>query len=501
MDFLGFFSKTPKNTPRPRPQTQEQLIIKIWREFCDCTLKNSHDSLMLCRLNLCNLLKIIKASILKGDTKEVIDVFTKHQIIKQLISFAEADTPHGLVNEVIHFFTVLGNPPFATLLSQSFIIDPLNSFLETTQPYDSNLFFKLIRSLLSWVTNHPDDYRLFLVSDTSSPLIHHFSQMLVTNYTEMGHTLLQLLNASKSIPSLLNFIINYSPLVSTIIAIIDDCTNRREYESATIEFFECVDLSMKISPILFSSTFAASFHESVLQRWFNSNATLYLPNFIYILCTFDSSVLISAIVDHFSSQFSKLITSENERVVYLTLRCLTLLVEKSIAVFGEHQQTVAITVDYITLFDQQLFPMNVTNDEIAQARNRVLMNMSHIEMGQSKFEISNHLSELLFLLGKFDNNTPKVNAALSELFATIASLNCKESEFFIFDSSNTNGMFAKLTEVAAKWNNAESARAVTRIKEGHEGKPEYTSLLILIDLIKELHLIVKAKREMNELKS
>jgi len=110
---------------------------------------------------------------------------------------------------------------------------------------------------------NPLDFACFL-SETSSPLIHQFSQLLVTRYSELGDVFFQLIISSKTIPGFLNFIVTYSPLISTLIAICHDAIDKKLLDTKLIAFIEYLNLATIKVPE-FGLQFSKSFQESIIQ--------------------------------------------------------------------------------------------------------------------------------------------------------------------------------------------------------------------------------------------
>lgn len=498
-DFINFFSKQLN-----KQQTLEERIIKIWHDFCDCTLINSKESIINCRIQLCELLKVIKYAIQNNETKELIRVFEQHQFIKQLITFSIADTPHGLVDELTQFFYVMVNPPFVSLIKEDFIISPLNMFLENSQPSDSKLFDKFLDSLLDWVTLHPDDYRLFLVSETSSPLIHQFSQLIVTKFTKTGQVLLQLLNAANNVNGLENFLINYSPLISALIGIIDDCLSKKDGNNEIIDFFEYLNLSIKIAPPLFSISFAKAFQEVIIKKYITlENNIGCLTNSIYILCFFDSQILISPLLEHLSKEIKHFLELKDEKSQFLALRCLTLIIEKVTVNYSlSPPSNLKITQNYINLVDKKYF-LNTNSSKLNGIGNRVFMNLENIEKENITFDISPIFDNTLLIMSNFDKNSLRINLALTELLSFLASINLSSLDYIIFDEECKNGLYKTIKQIANNYGETilKDEKIITILQELYNDfengsnilYAEHKSFIVLIEFIKELDVISRTK--------
>lgn len=497
-DFIQFFSKQ-----LGKPQTLEDRIVRIWNEFCDFTLTNTKESVLNCRMQLCELLKVIKSALQGSEAAELVRVFEQHQFIRQLITFSMADTPHGLVDELTQFFYVMVNPPFVALLKEEFLIGPLNMFLESSQPSNSRLFEKFLESLLEWVTSHPEDYRLFLVSETSAPLFHHFSQLLVTKYTKMGPILLQLLNAANNIDGLEKFLLSYSPIISTLIGIVEECLSKKENNDEIAEFFEYLNLSMKIAPPLFSISFATAFQNEIIHKYiFTNNEISCLNDSMYVLCFFDSHILISSLLEHLSTKLKQFLESKDEKSQFLAIRCLTLIAEKANVNYSLVTGTPNITQNYINLIDKKL-SLETTKSGVSGIRNRVFMNLENIENENISFDISTLLSNVLSIMSNYSKNSLRINIALTELISLLASLNSHSLDYIIFDEECENGLYKTIKQIIENFNETilkdkDILTILQSLYDDFENSSyilyvEHKSYIVLVEFLKELNTISQTK--------
>jgi hypothetical protein len=505
--FRSLFSKIgqaiiPQSQVSTSPSEQ---LDSLWQGICNCTLANTASSLSEIQSYLKDIMEIIIKSLKTGTIAPVSAVLSQHQIPRQLLLFAIADVPHGLINEVIKFFSFFTNPPCSSLLPEPYIIAPLNSLIENSQSADPALFFGFIESLLRLIPHNPDGIQLFLVSETSSPLIHQFSQLIVTRSSDLGDVLLQLLISSKSIPGLLQFILTYSPLVSTLVDLTRDSIVRKNSHPKVIAFTEYLNMSITHGPSEFSAAFSTAFNDSVVNPLVvESNRAQSLMNSIYILSAHTALPVVRPIVDFVLKNIQTDLTSEDSQLVFLAVRLVTLLFEKFEGKLPQAPSSVHISLDFMGLIRSEWFVRSEINQPLQHARALVSMSSSGIPTEGLDFDLAPILPILLDKFATFLSNPLRLNLALTEFFAIVATKWSNEATFFSFSGECENGLCKTLAAVCltverrigqrpGTTQQIELAYGVLSAK-GEDSESElFIHLVVLLEFLKELHAIAQTK--------
>lgn len=506
-----FFSKlSQKASPKRADPDGAAKVEAIWRDICNNTLQNAPDALARIHKLILSLVKVIGGALKSNYVAPVADALMRHQIPKRLVEFAQADVPHNLINEVIAFFTYFATPPFCTLLPQPFIIEPMNILIENNQAADVGVYQRLIETLLHHVTEVPEHLKLFFVSETSSPLVHQFSQLIVTRYGEMGDVLLQLLVTAKSIDGMLRYIITFSPLISTLIDLIMDSVRQKNSDPTLLRFLEFVNLAIEHGPDEFVVAFEAVFDESIVKPMvLQAPKVDALKNSVYLLSLFSCERLIGNIVEFVVENLQDDLKSDDEDVLFLTIRLIALMTEKFEVKLPLAPETVKISLDFMGMIASEWFVRSEINEELAKARAQVSMSLSDIPKETPIFDLTMLLPVLLEKLSSFVSNSLKVNVALCDLFASIAALWGSEATYFALSEQCEDGLYKTLSQVCVVVERRVGHKPGT-VQEiegayqrfGSEIESEEQTLLanvvILLEFLKELHAIAQSKNLLNQ---
>ncbi|OHT08848.1 hypothetical protein TRFO_22514 [Tritrichomonas foetus] len=535
--ITNFFSKLAQ-PQAPVHTSPQDILLSIWNQICSYTLVDSHESLIEIHNLINRFLKNMDSLLQKGFSAQVTETLSMHQIPKQLVSFAYGNIPKNLVNEVIQFFLMFTKLPFSTLLPEKFIIDPLNALLENP-PYPNNdqLFYELVVSLMRHVAVNNDRICLFLTTKDTSPLLHQFSQYIVTNYGDLGDVLMQLIIDTKNSPNLLNFILTYSPLISTLIDICKDCIEKKIDAVESNEFLEYLNYAIDFSPPDFQAAFSALFDETVIKPMIvHTDVLESLTHSIYILCCFTSVHLIEPVYQFIISNLNNFLQSNFETIIFLAIRCVTLLFEISDLEFDEIiPPNIKISLDFMQLINAEWFLRPNVNQQLLHSRARVSMNKSDLSFSLNltkeptkseavgkrnsiKFDVKPVLPVFLKLLSNYVENSLRVNLALTEFFSLIASLSSNAASYFSLSEDCPDGLYRTLATLCTlvqrrignkpgttqeieqaygKINSLSVEEATLGLNELNESNI-YCYVVLLLEFLKELHSTAQSKNLINQ---
>lgn len=553
---------TQHNTQQPQTHSStspSERILSLWNAICARTLTDTRESLNEIHQLLVTMLKTIEKSIGEGfgvsTQNPTIETFSQHQIPKQLVTFGLANTPKGLIQEVIIFFIYFTKMPFCELLPESFIVDPLNTLIEKVPDGNNDYLFKLVNGLLQYITLNPDRISLFLISEESSPLIERFSNLLTNEsyIPDLGHILIRLFSSMSSIAGLMNYILTYSPLVQTIIDICKECIENRIDNPNKNFFIECVNCAVNVSPYDFQQVFAALFDESITKPLvFRADAIQSLTLSIYILCSFSSvPILIEPIFKHITSNFDLYMESNLETIIFLTIRCISLMLEIStkIIYFSPENQpeSIKIYLGFMNLLRAEWFILPDISSQITNSQFKVSMMLSDKNNDKNsiiskddkdakdfqKIDLVLDLRPifpefLLLLREKFiDTNSLRVNLALTEFFSTIAAISNPEASFFALCEDCQDGLVKSLSSLCTLFlrrigqrpgttenikaaydtfdgtNKADNnlkllMKRIHGIDNANEQENLFLNLTIVIEFLKELQSIAQSKNILHQ---
>ena len=522
-----FFSKFVDKVKAPTSETISERIMSTWTTLLGCTLQNSPQNLADFHEKLLLLIQAIHDGVDGGQITTIMQVLSENQIPMNLVNLAFADIPHGLVNEVTLFFTEIAKGHTSQLLTQQFVIKPLNTFLESAQPSDANRFNALIETLISHITNIPDDIQLFIMNETSAPLIHQFTQMVVSHYQVMGDALLQIMNSSRTIPNLLVFLTTYSPLIATLIEFIRDCLDSKSIDSQKQRFLLSINMSLNIAPNDFSTSFMKYFTENILRSFVieksNDNNTIpqALQNIIYLLCTFTTPVIATKLIDFLTEKLPTYLSTGDEAIQFLSLRAMSLILEHAEPVLDDAHlapEEFKVSLDFMGFLNSDWFVWSDINKQLQEARTRVSLALSRTQTifqeTQIKFKIMTILPALFSLLKSFSTNSFKVNLALTDVFTTLSSVWNPNITYFFLSAECTDGLYVNLRDLCQHYNGRLGAKpgvpqlistAYENIDKDEEITTEedkyYRSLVLCLEFIKELHATAQAKNMLNQTES
>lgn len=487
--FLQFLSRiAPQNQPAQHnnmQQTQQQAhhqpkpsdrILSLWNAICTQTLNDKPESLNEIHQLLINMLKYIQQSFTNNFKNSIIETFSQHQIPKQLVTFGLANIPKGLINEVIYFFIFFTKTPFQELLPEPYIIGPLNTLIEKLPEENGNLSDKLINGLLQYISLNPDKIPLFLTSEETSPLIEQFSRLLMNEsyHLDFGPILIRLFYSMNSIPGLMNYILTYSPLIQTILDICKGCIEKGIDNPNQNFLIECINCAVNVSPYDFQQVFAALFDEDIIKPLIlHADAIQSLSLSIYVLCSFSSvPLLIEPVHNHILSNFELYMKSNLETIIFLTIRCITLMLETSTKIIflsPENQpETIKIFLGFMNLLRAEWFVKPEIVNQLANSQSRVSMMLSNknndknsiIKKREDKdikdFEKIDLILDLRPIFKGFlnvleekylDSNSLRVNLALTEFFSGVAAIAHPDASFFALSEECQDGLVKSLSNI------------------------------------------------------
>lgn len=511
----NFFSRIANKLGQAiAPQAHElpyERLEKIWQMLIECTLTNSQQSLERSHQLNTILIDRLQKSVSGGFITNVNDFLAGHQIPAKLVEFGLADTPKGFVNEVMTFFTAMAKRPLSILLPRQFIINPLNKLLDSAQPSNPQVFYALIDALIEDITAKPEDIKLFIISESSAPLVHQISQMIVSKCSIMGDVILQLLSASKTVPGLLTFIVTYSPFISTCIDFIHECVEKKVFDSVKQHFLISLDQSVRIAPNEYTNAFCAVFDEEINRPLiYNARIEVSIPSMIYVLSCFTSYSITQPLIEHAKSILPDMLKSQNDSYKYLALRLITLLFEHLRFSFPDSPASVKLSLDFMGLLPPEWYVKSDLNTQINQTRSRVIASLSEQEFikDKPKWSLDELLQLVLGLLENFMENTLEVNLALTDLYSTIASTWGNDATYFALSDECPDGVYKELEKLCllAKRRIGLKPSTIPNIQTAYEILAEenakdhideahrpYINLAILLEFVKEFHAIAQSK--------
>lgn len=443
----------------------KEKIIRLWNELCQCTLIDTPQSLSKIDKILMIFFEDIEKTISKYapiTDNPVIEALIEHQIPKQLVTFSLANIPKGLYVEVINFFAFFTKVPFSEFLSQPFIINPLNTLLDNSVSLNHGIYFRLIQQILQFISFDADKISLFLISPESSPLLHQFSQLIVNEsyFLELAPSLIQILNASNRNPDLLSFLMTYCPLLSALIGICKEMIEKQNLNDQTAEFIQYLCLSILGSPMQFQQAFSALFDEEINKPLIRkSDPVQSLSISIYILCSFSSlPSVIKPIYDFIFSNFDSFINSQSEKLIFLTIRCLTLMLETSTQIIFLPievivPESVKIYQNFIQLIPAEWMLLGPDiSDYLSSATSKVLMSNPRMLSKPRNpdeelvFDLNVVFPSLLnFLsLDYIDKHSLRTNLALTEFFTSVAAIDDQSASYLMLSEEYNDGFVLSL---------------------------------------------------------
>lgn len=507
--FSKFIGKGPTSV------SVQEKIINTWTSLCQQTLKDSPQSLVACHELIIALIAEIKEGIGSGMISIVSQVLAENKIPNNLVTFALANVPKGFVDEVSFFFTEVCKIQEAQFLTQHFVIKPLNNFIENARPTNSEQFNQLIETLVNHIIIVPDDIQSFIESESSAPVIHQFTQLIVSKYQVMGDALLQILSSANTMPNLLTFITTYSPLVQTCVEFIRDCLDSKATDAPKQQFLSSIDMSLSVAPQVYVESFTKYLTENIYRSCiFEEKTEKSLSNAIYILASFSSRPIIQIIIDHLVKQIPELIKSENKDAQYLALRAALIVLEHAFPIFPEAPQEFKVSFDFMSLMNAEWFVQSDINKQLAEARPRVSLALARSQtvfVDGIKFDCMEIFNSTLVLLDDFITNEVRINCAVTELLTVLASvwnnnatylMLCAECPNGLFDAVKKLGAFFKarigyLQSLPQKISEAYDHEA-QNIPPKDEEELMIRNLVIALEFIKELHATAQSKNMINQ---
>lgn len=492
--FLSKIAKQITQVIAPPPEANEDEANRIWQDILNCTLQDSKESLNRIHDLIQELLDIIKMSMEQSKSKDIIDFLSLHQIPMKLVNFSEGNVPNGFINEVVPFFIEFAFPPLSIYLNQQFIFDSINKLLSlhirSTQnaeiQFDQAKYEILLDSLLSYVNQYPDDIAKFVISETSSPFLTEIlhRKYFFEKYTEIGNFIFPLLAQTKSNQKLNDFLVNSSSLIRNTVKFIKFCIENCTVNPKRRQFLFFLDIAIQAAPAEILAAFYSKYESEIVNPLVIQknqdirDDVLSLKYSIYILTSFNSFHINQPIMKFFISQVSNYLSSKNDSILFLTIRCLSIIFEHSLPSFHEYEAATELKyfADFVTFLPSDWFinPDMKQNSENAGARvtnhyclSRINPNDNNEEIFTSIHEI---LEKILQIFSNFLDNNFRINLALTDLFSFIASLPNHGASFFAFSQDCPNGLVKTMEEIclAAKRRIGQKEETHNKIQMSYE---------------------------------
>lgn len=527
----SFFSKIAKqitNVIAPPPEAGEEEATRIWQSICNCTLENTKESLNNLHDHIQNLIEVIKQSFDQGTSKEIIDLLKLHQIPSKLVAFSEANIPNGFVNEVIPFFIEFLFAPLSQHLNDLLLIDSMNKLIQlhitsdqiTSQklkgkktknlkknavelPFDQAKYEILIDELLSYVNVYPHEIVKFVLSETSAPFLTEIckKKYFFDKYSEMGELIFPLFAQTKTDPNLRSFLLNNSRLIRNCVFFVKYCIENCSVNPKRRNFLLFLDIALQSALPDFVAAFYSTFENVIVKPLIMINneskeseldIATSLKHSIYVLSSFSCSHITEPVMSYLKDHIIEYLESNDKSIVFLAVRCLTLIVEHAPPTFEEYDKiitsnqtetnlnddktkilktsgsqelnnmspsnnnAVKIFLDFLPLLPPEWFVKQDMTKNVENAGSRVtqchyaastINNYTFINIWGSGVTTSQILQKMLALLENFLDNNLKINLALTDFFSLIASLPNEGSSFFSLSEECQNGLVKCMEEI------------------------------------------------------
>lgn len=481
----------------------------FWHQICNCTLNNSLESLNLAKNGLNQLINIIK-EIQETEGNDGADDFLRsHQVPLLLSNFAKENIPNGFSDEVLLFFVEFTSEQLSYFLKHDYFIRPLNGLLERCLNSVEDEKVKLLfNSLLSYLVVHQNDINLFIVSDTSAPLISYMSTKFFQGYNENSDFIFNILTSAKINDTLHNFILNHSQLAQNSISFIYNCIESKTIDPSKQKILSFIDISLSCSPPDYVALFCSIFDEQIIRHFINDNPIYSLSNIIYMLSSFSSKEIISMIIEIIDKNMIKYLEQKDENVVFLTTRCITLLFEFIHPQIVENSQPSKIFIDFISLVPTEWYIEPELETFLQDARSKINMSYSieNTIMIHSDIKLTPIIIYLLKYFEDFLDNSPRINLALTDLFSIIASLPGSNASYFSFCENCETGLVKSIKAICltAQRRVGNKENTIEQIKESYnqikftQENKLFCNIAILLNFLKEITAISQSKSVLHQ---
>lgn len=529
--FFSQFSKLAKHISQviaPPPEAGEGEATRIWQLICNCTLENTKESLENLHYNIQNLIEVIKQSSEQGTLKEVIELLILHQIPSKLVAFSEADIPSGFVNEAIPFFIEFLFPPLSVYLNEPFMTDAINKLIQlhitsnkiTSQrlkgkkphninkndvelQFDQDKYDIFIDSLLSYVNSYPDEIEKFIISETSAPFLTEITKKkyFFSKFNEIGEFIFPLLAQTKINPKLHSFLLNKSQLIRNSVFFVKHCIESCSMDSKKRQFLIFLDIALQAALPDFVAAFYSSFESLIVRPLITSSqsetennevkvdASSSLKYAIYILTSFSCPHITEPSMLYVKDHIVEHLNSKDPKIVFLAVRCITLIVEHASPNFEEYEKliniqtdpnlndppnklkysdsqelnglsisntNVKIFLDFLPLLPPEWFVKQDMKQNVENAGSKVtqchyaastINNYTYMNIWGTGVSTSQILQKMLKLLENFLDNSLQLNLALTDFFSLIASLPNAGASFFSLSEECEEGLVKCMEEI------------------------------------------------------
>jgi len=491
-------------------EVKSEDILMCWSELCKAILGNSKDSTKQLFGDLVNAMKQMCAT----NPTDLVKVLVSKEIPAKLVGITMSEKYKGYVNDVLVFFTEISKKPLSFLLRESAIVKPLNTLIDNAPPSNADNFSSLIESLIKHLTEFPDDIHLFVLSESSAPLIHQIIQMIVSKYTIVGELIVHFLSKANICSDLLSFLVNYSPFIAICIEFIRDCTISKSFDSYKVSFLLSLNLSLRISPQVFLESFSKAYQLCLSDSLFQNHSDItILRNAMYQLVSFDHPSLLAPVIVFLESQIPKYLDSKNNDLIQLAIRACTLVLDHSEADFGDHPKNIKVSLDYMGLLNAEWMLRSGMNGHLTDARIRVSTSLtkSQARPHSLTLRVTEILQRMYSLLDNYLDNSIEVNMALTEFFIILASSWGQAATFYMLSSDCESGLFNKMQSLCCTITRRLGSkvgivslidqaydRELNSIQPSNEEEVFYQKIVLAIEFVIELHATAQSKNLINQ---
>lgn len=505
--YLSFLANKLVKVIAPNSvDTIEEQITKTWQEVCECSLKDTPESRSELHSKCMELIDQLRFACEENQIEKLNSIFENHRILEKLVMFGVANVPKGFIDEIVPIFIEFTMSPLCVFMNRQVIYQPLNSLFEKKDLVDPVLFEELVKAVFEYLFKRPDEISNFVVSETSSPLIDELAAMIPTMYTRLGEWVLQLIATSLGSEKLLTFLTSHSKLVSYCISYLRSCVDGRTQDPRKQKFLVYLDFSLNLAPPQFVASFCSMLQEEVISPMVLEAPTeSALRNAIYILTIFSSLNVTDSVIRFIVESAPSNLSSEDETVVYLAIRSLTLALDHSKPSFPGVPQGVKTVQDVISMVPAEWFDKMEAHAYLENERSHVAAMLSSERTVRTGPEISIPplMPDLLRIFDRFMENDVKVNLAITEFFEYMSVQCLPEVDTLLFGEDYPDGFFKVLGNVCTtakmrvgmKEGTQENiAKAHQDLENGTEGgDPLFVAIVLLIEFLKELNCAIQSK--------
>ena len=505
--YLSFIANKIAKVIAPNSvDTIEEQITKTWQEVCECSLKDTPESRSDLHSKCMDLIEQLKFACEENQIEKLNSIFENHRILEKLVMFGVANVPRGFIDEIVPIFIEFTMAPLCVFMSCEAVYKPLNSLFEKKDLVDPVLYEELVKAAFDYLSKHPDEIFNFVVSERSSPLIDELAALIPKMYTRLGEWVLQLLASSLGSEQLMTFLTSQSKLVSCCISYLKSCVDCRTQDPRKQKFLVYLDFSLNLAPPRFVAAFCSALREEVISPMILTAPTeTGLRNSIYILTIFSSLNVTDSVISYIMDTAQSNLSSEDETIVYLAIRSLTLAMDHAKPVFLGVPKDLKLVQDVVSMVPSEWFNKMEVHTYLENERSHVAAVLSSERTVKTGPEISmtKFLPDLLRIFNRFMDNDVKVNLAVTEFFEYISVICQPEVDALMFGDNYPDGFLKVLENVCTtaklrvgvkegtQENITKAYQSLTNTVEG--GDPLFVSVVLLVEFLKELNSAIQSK--------